>query len=184
MSTTRRWWVPLLAAGLVTLLLAVFVGPPGAGDEAKAVVEPRATTRTITIPGGAFIPTNDDLGWQNDGYQVVVVGPSTSGSFTAPLFFEAPEVTIKRMTLFAYDNGGGAVCVGLYRTKPGIGDDQEMGEVCSTGDTNGVRSFTARAADLSYLRLTGLHGPYLGLYVPGTYSNGYSFYGVRITYSY
>jgi len=174
MTALRRLWAPVLVA----LLVAVLVGPAGG---AVMAVESRTTVRTITIPGGAFIPTNDDAGYQNDGYQVVVVGPAVDGEFTAQLFFEAPVVRIKKMVLYAYDNGGDAVCVGMYRTTPGVGWEEEMGTVCSTGDTNGVRSFTQRTFNTQ--RVTGHYGPYLYLWLPGTYSNGYSFYAVRITYA-
>lgn len=179
-TVMRRLWAPGLVALLaVALLMAILVG---SSSEPVGAVEPRATTRTITIPGGAFVPTNDDLGYQNDGDQMVVVGPSVNGEFIAPLFFDAQEVKIKKMILYAYDNGSGSVCASIYRTLPGTGTDQQMGQVCSTGDTSGVRSFVQRT--FSIRNIKGGHGPYVYLYLPGTYSSGYSFYALRIVYSY
>jgi len=176
MTAVKRLWIPVLVA----LLVAVLVGAVGV-----TAAEPRATSRTVTIPAAAFTPQDDDLagvGYENLGYQMTVVGPAASGYFIAPLFFEAPEVKIKKMVLFAYDNGGGSVCVELSRSTPASGNRQDMGEVCSTGAATGVRSFTEKT--ISPRNVAGWHGPYLELYIPGVYSNGYQFYAVRITYTY
>lgn len=179
-TVLRRRWAPVLGALLaVALLMAVVIGPSG---DSVGAAEGVTITRTITIPGGAFVPTNDDLGYQNDGDQMVVVGPSVNGEFIAPLFFEAQEVRIKKMVLFAYDNGPGSVCASIYRTTPANGSDQEMGQVCSTGDTNGVRTFPTSSFSIRWMK--GGYGPYVYLYLPGTYSNGYSFYALRIIYTY
>lgn len=160
-------------------LLAILVGSSSDSAEAtgRAVI-----TRTVTIPGGAFVPTDDDTGYQNDGDQMVVVGPSTSGEFIAPLSFEAQEVKIKKMVLYAYDNGAGSACASIYRTTPATGGDQEMGQVCSTGGTNGVRAFSQTSFDIRWMK--ALYGPYVHLHLPGTYGNGYSFHALRITYTY
>jgi len=179
-TVVRRPWTPVLVALLaVALLMAILAIPSG---EPVGAAEPREVTRTVTIPGGAFVPTNDDTGYQNDGEQMVVVGPSSNGEFMAPLFFEAQEVRIKKMFLYAYDNGSGSVCASIYRTTPATGGDQEMGQVCSTGDTNGVRSFVQKTFSIRWVK--GGFGPYVYLYLPGTYSNGYSFYALRIVYTY
>ena len=175
MTALRRLWVPVLAA----LLVAALVGPTGV-----TAAEPRATTGTITVPGAAFGPREDDNGFINDGYQVVVVGPSTDGEFVAPLFFETNEVVIRKITLYAYDNGSGSVCVTMNRSTPASGSDEEMGEVCSTGAATGIRSFVLSGADMANKRITAAYGPYLHLWLPGTYSSGYSFYAVKIVYSY
>ena len=113
---------------------------------------------------------------------MVVVGPSVTGEFVAPLFFEAGRVQIKKMVLYAYDSGPGSVCVSIYRTTPATGGDQEMGQVCSTGGTNGVRTFPKTSFSIRTVK--GAVGPYVYLYLPGTYSSGYSFYALRIIYTY
>jgi hypothetical protein len=176
MTALKRLWVPVLVA----LLVAVLVGPVGV-----TAAEPRATYRTVTIPAAAFTPQDDDLakeGYENLGYQMTVMPPATNGYFIAPLSFDVSEVTIRKMVLFAYDNGGGSVCVYLSRSTPANGYRQDMGDVCSTGAATGVRSFEEKAFTIR--RITNWHGPYLELYIPGVYSSGYQFYGVRITYSY
>jgi hypothetical protein len=170
---TRRLWIPLL----VTLLVAVLVGP-----SMVAAVEPRATiTRVVTIPPGSFHVTDDDTSWDNAGFELSVKGPSTQGWFTAPLFFEAEDVTIKQMTLYAYDNGAGTVCLTMYRVTPSTADEEQMGQACSSGATTGIRTFNATWDRRS---IRGAFGPYLWLTLPGVYTSGYGFYGVKITYTY
>jgi hypothetical protein len=173
MTAVKRLWVPVLVA----LLVAVLVSPAGV-----TAAEPRTTVRTVTIPAAAFTPVDDDVGYENLGYQMTVVGPSVAESFIAPLYFEAPVVRIKKIVLFAYDNGGGNVCVYLSRSTPNDGYRQDLGEVCSTGASTGVRTFAQQT--FSSRRITSYHGPYLELYIPGVYSSGYQFYAVRIVYSY
>lgn len=181
MSTIRRLWMPVLVAALVGALGAVvLIGPLGAGEQAQAVVEPRTTvTRTITIPAAAFSPMDDNTDFFNNSASLITV--SGSGEFIAPIFFEAPEVIIRKLTLFAYDGGGADVCVKLLRIPPLTADGELMGEACSTGAAFGVRSFTQTS--LSPRRITGGYGPALWLSLPGN-SSGWAFYGVRIIYSY
>jgi hypothetical protein len=176
--TSRRLWVPVLAALVGALLAVMLVGPLGARGNAGAV-EPRTTNRTITIPAGAFSPTDETYAFTNYGSQLWV--DSGGGNFAAPLFFEAAEVTIRKITLYAYDNGLGEVCVTLYRTIPATGGEAEMGQACSTSADVTVRAFTQTT--LSPRRITGAYGPYLWLDLPGD-DTMYRFYAVRITYSY
>jgi len=175
MRAPRTLLVPVLVAVLVALLV---------GPAVVTAAEPRAVSRTVTVPAAAFAPGDDDTGFINDGYQVVVVGPSTNGEFVAPLFLEAEAVTIRRMTLYAYDNGADDICLTLYRLNPATVDDQVMGEVCSTGAASGVRTFVLPGTGFTRRIVNGGYGPYLHLWVPGTYGDGYSFYAVKIVYSY
>lgn len=179
--TTRRLWVPVLAALVGALLAVMLVGPLGARQEAGALVEPRVTNRTITIPAGAFSPNSDSQDFVNDGSQLWTT--SGHGYFTAPLFFEAPVVTVKKITLYAYDNNSSSeVCVALFRTTPTTGSQQTIGGVCSSGaSTTNPQVFTQTS--LTHRRVTGAYGPYLWVSLPGSYSDGYRFYGVKITYS-
>ena len=176
--TARRLWVPVVAALAGALVALMLIGPLGAPGNAGAV-EPRVTNRTITIPAGAFGATDETYAFTNYGSQLWV--EATGADFTAPLFFEAAEVTIKRITLFAYDNGLGRVCVSLYRTIPPTGGEQEMGQACSSGAEASIRAFTQTT--LSPRRIPGAYGPYLWLDLPGD-DTAYRFYAVRITYSY
>jgi hypothetical protein len=172
----RRLWIPVL----VGLLVAGMLGVGGGG--AVEAAEPRLTTRTITVPAAAFNPVNNTTNFGTNGDELWTF--TGGGNFTAPLFFEAPAVTIRKITLFAWDNGsGGDICVGLYRTTPASADEQEMGLVCSAGaSTTDPAVFTQKT--LTIRKITGGYGPYLFLWLPGSLSSGYQFYGVRITYSY
>ena len=171
--TTRRLWVPVLTA----LLAMALVG----GGVAAADVEPRAV-RTITIPAGDFSVIDDSYTFHNNGFNLW--SDSGSAAFAAPLFFEPGVVTIQKMVLFAYDNGGSSVCIYLLRTTPGNGSEQEMGEVCSSGaSTTDPQSFTSTYFAPAQVN-SAWYGPYLWLYQPGSNADGYKFNGVRITYSY
>jgi hypothetical protein len=174
--TTRRLWIPVLVGLLVAGMLSV-----GGGGAVEAA-EPRLTTRTITVPAAAFNPVNSTTDFGSNGDELWTF--SGGGQFTAPLFFEAPAVTIRRITLFVWDNSSGEdICVGLFRTTPASADEQNMGFVCSTGaSTTDPAVFTQRT--FTSRRVTGAYGPYLFLWLPGSLSQGYRFYGVRITYAY
>ncbi len=171
--TSRRLWVPLLAA----ILIAALVGPAGG---AAGAAEPRLTTRTITIPAGAFSAASDNIDFVNYGSELST--ESGGGNFVAPLFFEAPQVTVKKITLYAYDNGGSDICLILYRTTPASGGQQIMGAACSTGaSTTLPREFTMTT--LNPKLITGGYGPYVMLSLPGP-NAGYAFFAVKITYTY
>jgi hypothetical protein len=113
--------------------------------------------------------------------------------FYAPLFFEARSVTIRKITLYAYDNNpdtshllsgplAGDICIYLYRTVP-MGDYQQlMGDVCSTGTGTLVRAFTQRA--LPIREINGDYGAYLAVVLPDYANSGLSFKGVKIKYTY
>jgi hypothetical protein len=169
--TTRRLWVPLLAA----LLVAALVGP-----SAVTAAEPRDSVGTMTIPAAAFSPTRDDWDFSNAG-DALWLDSGTTAAFTAPLFFPVPEVTIRKITLYAYDNSGADFCVGIYRTIPAAGSEQAMATACSTGAGDSVRAFTETT--FSYRRITGAYGPYLYLSLMPDYGQ-YRLYGVKITYTY
>ena len=181
MSTIRRFWLPVLVAALVGALGAVLViGPLGERGEAQAVVEPRVTIRTITLPAAAFNPTSDNWDFDNLGYNLH--SNLWGGNFATPLFFEAPEVTIRRITLYALDNGGEDMCVYLRRSTPAVGGEDDMGQVCSSGAGTAVRAFIQTT--FAHRRITGAYGPYLWLYLPNTEAAGYEFYGVKSTDAY
>ena len=178
----RPLGVRLLAATIGALLVVLLLGPLAGDGSALAVAESRATvTRTITIPAGAFVPTEDGRDYLNMG-SFLALQSGGSGLFVAALSFESPQVTIRKITLFALDNGAGSVVLSLERSVPVAGGRQVSGFVGSMGAENGVRSFTQ--SDLDYRRVTGAYGPYLLLALPGSHSAGYVFYGAKVTYSY
>ena len=182
MSTLRRFQVPVLAALIGALGAVISMGALSSGGQAQAAPEPRLTvTRTVTIPPAAFRPTKDDWDFSNGGAGLALDSIGTA-FFTAPLHFEAPVVTIRKITLFALDNGPNSIIAVLYRTTPVDGLLQNMGAVTSVGSDDSVRSFTERG--LTLRRVTGAYGPFLLLQLPGSYSAGYLFHGVRVTYAY
>lgn len=179
--------MPLAAAALLTLLVGVLAGASGAGEPAGTSGWPRVTvTRTMVLAPGAFIVTDDDTSYDNAGDELAVKGPSFYGNFTAPLFFEDSDVRISSMTLYAYDNNAADdVCLSLYRTTPTDGNTETedlMGLVHSDGAASGIRAFNVPV--WNFRKVLGGHGPYLWLYLPGVYTSGYGFYGVRIVYTY
>jgi hypothetical protein len=167
-------------------MLAVLAGTAGAGAEAGAMDGDRAIVRrSLTLAPGAFVVPDDDTSFANAGAELAIKGPSTYGTFTTPLFFHAERVRISKVILYAYDNGPGAVCLGLYRTTPANGDtdpSDQMGSVCSTGSSNGIRMF--EVSMWNFRRVGGSHGPYLYLSLPGLYTDGYGFYGAKVVYTY
>ena len=168
--TTRKLWIPVLAA----LLVMALVGPGMVG-----AVEPRAT-HTITIPAGAFIPHVDGIDYTNQGYGLWTM--TDSGTFTAPVPLPEGVVTVTKMTLFVEDNGGDDVSATLYRTTPGTGGEDNMGMVQSSGASSDPRYFSTTTFGPAQIN-NMWYGPYLWVYLPGSSTDGYRFYGVRITYT-
>jgi hypothetical protein len=171
-TMARRLWVPVLVA----LLVAVLVGPT-----VVATAEPRVTvTRTVTISSAAFAPISDNV----DYYASVdeLRTESGSGTFFAPVSFDAPAVTIKKVTFYAVDAGSGNLILGLYRTQPATGVTEHLGEVYTTGTSWTTQVVTLN--DLYARRITGANTAVLMVYLPDTYPNGYKFIAAKVTYSY
>jgi hypothetical protein len=181
MRTIRRLWILVLAGVLLGALGTVLlVGLPEGQRQARATAEPRAVVvRALTVPAGAFVPTATTWNMVQTGYELIL--NSGIGKFTAPVFFGPQTVTIRKITLYAWDNADGEVCVHLYRSTPATGSTQEIGEVCSSGAAVGVRSFVEDS--LMVPQITGAYGPYLTLELPGSFP-GHRFYAVKINYSY
>jgi len=138
----------------------------------------RPTVRSLVVPAGAFSPASEDLAFTNQGYALYL--DLGYGSLMAPLIFEQPEVTIKRITLYSEDGSWmAAVCVSLMRTNPRERNEVMMGQVCSSQGWE-VVSTTAIGPG----RITGDFGAYLKLTLGGTYADSLRFFAVRIVYSY
>jgi hypothetical protein len=132
------------------------------------------------VPAAAFIPTTDNWDYDNGGIRLDAVGTST-GVFSAWVAFPVPEVSIRAMTLYAYDwDGMGRVCAKLYRASPPTGSDVRLGEACTWNlpadpQEVTVRSLHPRAVDTARQ----------GLYIWVTIDPGNTgFYGVQIVYGY
>lgn len=172
MARTKTLWIPVL----VGCLVAALIGP---GMVAGA--EPRATVSvTVVVPAGAFTPADDSVDYSRGPGQLQT--DSGSGTFAAPVFFEAPTVTIKKVTFYAVDAGSGSLMLGLYRTQPAEDRTIQLGEVYTTGSSWEMQTVTL--SDLSERRITGAYGATLNVYLPGTYPNGYKFIGAKVTYTY
>jgi hypothetical protein len=156
----------------------VTLGPSG-GTEVAEAVEPR-TLRSVTIPAAAFSPTQESWDFSNPGFQLTLHGGS--GGFVAPLYFPVSPVTIRKVTLYAYDNHTTYdVCVTLYRSKPATATEDEMVQVCSDG-SSATRPREFSDGTFSPRRVLMRHGPYLQLTIPAAVY--LDFYGVKITYGY
>ncbi|MFH1331642.1 MAG: hypothetical protein ABIJ48_13510, partial [Actinomycetota bacterium] len=154
------------------LLVAMLIGPG-----VVTAAEPRATTGKIMIPAAAFIPTNDNWNYANNGSMLFTV--SGSGIFTAPLTFPVPVVNIRRITLYAWDNSGtGQVCATVYRAYPPTAGQLNLGGVC-TGDSTAVPQVVSTTVISPRRVNTAVTGPYLNVYI----ADGTTFYGVSVLYS-
>jgi hypothetical protein len=169
--TTRRLLVPLLVA----LLVAALIGP---GMTAGA--EPRATvTRTMMISPSAFSPADGNGDYANNG--MVLWAVTGTPRFVAPVSFAPPEVTVKKIVLYALDDlMASDICVQMMRSAPAAGEAKEVGTLCSTGADDVVRTFTLTA--LNNRKVVGVNGVSLFLSMPG--GSSYTFWGVKITYTY
>lgn len=185
MESSRKALASLTAGLIAAVLAGAVAGAAATTAPAQTATETRTmVNRTITVPAAAFAPATDNFDYSNYGYRLA----SNAGvaRFTAPLYFEASEVIVRRLTLYAYDNNmAGEVCVTLYRTIPTIRSETSMGAVCSNAAfLEDPRVFVQQTLDPR--RIPVGYGPYLYLDLPGPLSGvtGYQFYAVKITYSY
>ena len=175
MARTRMLSTVLLLALMVAAVLSV----PGDRGQAGAV-EPRETTASIMIPAAAFIPSTGEWSYGNNGNWLSVnSGGLGYGHFTAAVSFPVPVVTIKRITLYAYDNNPAQVCVGPYRARPAIASESALGTVCTTDSTADPQA--PYRVISGGLISTATQSLYLHLSISG---HGVLFYGAKITYSY
>mgnify|MGYP001072459017 CR=1 FL=1 len=176
----RKTGRPLAALLVVALLAALFLGLPAGPGDAGAGPEPRTTTRTVSIPASAFAPMSDIIPYsQGPGYLETRSG---SGTFMAAVYFEAPVVTIRKVVFYAMDAGSGNLIMGLYRTQVSAQETLNLGEVYTSGSAFTMQTITL--SDLAERRISGAYGATLNIYLPGPYTDGYRFYGAKITYSY
>ena len=145
-----------------------------------AAAEPRATTRTVTIPASAFNPMSDILTYSRGaGYLETRSG---SGTFLAPVFFEAPVVTIRKVVFYGIDAGPGSIRMELIRTQPAEQKTLSLGTVLTAGSSYSMQVTTL--SELLQRRVSGAYGATLSVYLPGPFTDGYRFLGAKVTYSY
>jgi len=171
MVRMKRLWVPVL----VGLLVAGVLGVGGGGAVA---VEPRLTTASIMIPAAAFIPTTDNWDYSTGGNYLAVSGGNSG--FSAPVSFPVPVVSIKKITLYAYDNTNlSAVCASPYRANPAAATQVLQGIICTSGASTLDPQVLITTAISPRRVNTAIHGAQLWVDLgPGT-----KFYGVKVTYT-
>lgn len=169
------------ARPLVTALLAVaIIGPWSWRGAEVTAAEPRATTRTVTIPASAFNPTSDIVPYSRGAGRVET--RSGSGAFLAPVFFEAPVVSIRKVVFYVIDAGPGSIQMELIRTQPAEEKTVSLGSVLSAGSSFSMQVITL--SNLAERRISGAYGATLSVYLPGPYTDGYRLLGAKVTYSY
>ncbi len=170
---------PLLPVLVVAaLVLAVAIWPAGAGTEAAATPAARTTSYKLAIPAAAFTPSFSDIGYVNSGVEL----SSLTGfaGYVAHLQFPYPVVTVKGITLHAYDNGSQDISLHLGRSRPATGAGGIIAIVGSDGQsTTDPRAFTTTAVSAKIIN-SEVHGLYLALFLPAGLD--YKFYGVTIRY--
>ena len=115
MKEMKKWWMPLL---LGALLMAILVGVAGARPNARPLA---VAWRNHTVSAHHCTPMHDDTDWAY-GSEDLHCSSGGSCSFVCPI--RPPHegsVRIQRLTMYAYDNGTGEVCVSLreHRTTTG-----------------------------------------------------------------
>ena len=172
----KRLWAPLLVALLVTAM----TGPAGG---VVTAAEPRVPTESVMVPAAAFTPSADTYGYLNNGW----VREATPGAFVAPLHFPVASISIRKLTIYAYDHvstGGQItdVCAYLFRSAPATAAVVPQGQVCTFGTsaTTDPQVFSTTAISPRQVN-TVVHGSYLWVLIP---AGDARFYGVRVTYSY
>jgi len=172
MARTSRLWIPVL----VGLLVAVVIGPTGGG--AVEASKPRVATASIVVSAGAFVAIDSGSAYHNEGFYLAA--PS-GASFLAPVVFPVPVVSIRRITLYAFDNSdGGDICLSLIRVAMAEVAVRNQVEVCTTGASTVDVQVLDSTAISPRLVNTALHGSYLWASIPA----GQLLFGVKITYTY
>jgi hypothetical protein len=172
MSIRRSLWLALMTG----LLIAAFLGTTGGAVTAEP--EPRATNQAMTIAPAAFRPADQDTAFTNN-FGILYSNETGTSAFGAPLFFDAPEVKIRKIVLYASDNGPADICLQLRRLVAKDAQIDEMAEVCSTGESAGNRKFVVK--DVSPKWIKEAHGAYFQIFMPQ--SNDYVLYGAQIFYT-
>jgi hypothetical protein len=160
---------------LVGCLVAMLLGPGlTAGAEPRTVV-----TSALLIPATAAIPTEDGQDYAMSGSSLTV--GSLGGRFAVPLSFPVPVVTIRRITVYAYDNSTmGGVVITLNRSDPRYHAEAML---CQIG-TTGMSLDDPRTVASSEISEPTVNTATRGLYLRISMVSATRLYGVKILYSY
>ena len=169
----RKLWPAVILGVLLVMSLA---GEAGARE--RTAVNLR---KYITIPAAHFNPNQDGLDWYNEGRRLYLDAAANYGTFIAPVVFPGSgPVTIRKITLYAYDNNGAEdIGATLYKTSPSTGAETEMACARSTGaSTTNPREFSD--ITITYATIQRTHGVYLAVYFPAR--SNLEMFGVKIAY--
>jgi hypothetical protein len=175
----RRWYGWAITLLLTGVVLGTALVPVLAAEPVAKQVMPR-TLESVTVLPAAFSPNSDNMDYTNSG-QVLEAVTGFNG-FTAQVFFPHPVVTLRKLTLMAYDSGPGSICLDLRRLEP-FGNLDNLAQACSVGNSG---TDTIEVATVVPRRALMRHGVYLYLSLPSPAAQGetYKVYGARILYSY
>jgi hypothetical protein len=162
------------------LLIALMVGVAGAGVKSRTSGA-LGPVGYITVPAAAFSPREETIKWYNAGHYIVNESGFGAVFYTGPIVFPyAGEVKITGISLWAEDNDSGEeACVWVIRHVLSTGAKEDMGSVCSTGSTSGVRKFSDTSISPNKVNPRS-YGCYLSLAIGESTDIGV--FAVRISY--
>lgn len=189
MERTRTLAAALLLALLVTVALSL-------PDDPRAVaVEPGTVVAKLTIPAAAFSLAPQlpyDYRYFNDGSMLYSWGsplPDQPMSFLAPVEYPVQKVSVRGLTLYAYDHDGTAarLCASVHRTTLawGTAGEKQQAQVCTVESAvyPQVAKYPYRIAGGAVD--AGTNGSYVRVDFWGVPSTPYPYlFAVQITYAY
>ena len=136
----------------------------------------RGTLGKIMLPAAAFDPVDDDANFVNDGFRLYMM--TGSSNFVAPIPLPIGQVSIRKLTLFGWDNEQGSeVCAKVYRAQPTTGDEKQTGFVCTIDSAKDPQKPASNAINPRRVN-TGTQGPYVWV----SLGPDVTFYGVQVVY--
>jgi hypothetical protein len=172
----KKWWMPLLIGAL---LMGTLVGVVGARPNARPHEVP-ASWQKLTVPVQNCIPQEETMNYRHQADYLQC--QSGSCLFFCPVTFPTEQaVTVKRLTLFAYDNDGTIghmASANLYKINPQRKNDVLLASVLTTTSPADAQVVRDSSIDNALIRRT--QGPFLTVSSQGA---TVKVYGVRIFYT-
>jgi hypothetical protein len=178
MKTIKRLWMP---AVLGVLLVAALVGVAAARPNARPLGQ---TWRVLAVTPHACVPDEESMDW-NFGLGLLECDTAPCRFYCAIDFPAAGEqavgaVSVKRLTLFAFDNtdAGAAVDGVLHKAYGPTGGNQKMAEA-STADSTADPQ-TVMDTSIDYNPIYRTQAPYLLIRLEHV---SFKVYGLHIHYT-
>ncbi len=169
---TRSWAALMLCA----LLMATLVGAASARPKPAPLASP---AKTLTVSAADCYPVRDYIQYLNGGW--FLEGSVGTVSFVCPAHFPdggTYEILVQSITMYAFDNESGRVCLEAARTRPDDGDEDIMvDDVCTTNSTADPQ--TRSTSSIAHKFVDPTQGMYLWVTMA---SNGQRLYGFHISY--